>query len=74
VTPPPGPRIVDRVEEAAELMTQGTDVVLVLDPGVGHITLPSGPPGRLAVLVGRLDEPAVRAAAEEMAAELFVRR
>ncbi len=75
-SPPPLPpaRIVGGVAEAAELISEGTDVVLLLDPDAGPVTLPSGGPGRLAILVGRPDDSAVRAAAEEMVAELFVRR
>ena len=63
--------IVDGVEEAAVLMATGTNVVLVVDAGADPVTLPTAGPGRLAVMAGRLDDPAVRAAAEEMAAELF---
>ncbi len=46
-------------------------MVLVADPaGPGLVPAPDGP-GRLAVLVGSPQDPAVRAAAEAMAAELF---
>jgi len=67
----PPARVVDRVEEAVRLVRQGTNVVLVVDPDVGPIPGLAGGPGRLAVMVGRLDDPTVRAAATEMAAELF---
>ncbi len=52
-------------------MRAGDDVVLVVDPDAGSGGAPDGGPGRLAVMVGRLEDPAVRAAAREMAAELF---
>jgi hypothetical protein len=65
-----GAIIVDRVEKAAVLMEQGTNVVLVVDADAAPVR-PAAGPGRLAVMVGRLDDPTVRAAAEEMAAELF---
>jgi hypothetical protein len=67
----PRARVVDRVDEADRLTRQGVNVVLVVDPVAGAVARPIGGPGRLAVMVGRLDDPAVRAAALEMAAELF---
>jgi hypothetical protein len=69
--PPVTAVIVDRAEEAAVLMAKGTNVVLVVDAGADPVALPAAGPGRVAVMVGRLDDAAVRAAAEEMAAELF---
>jgi hypothetical protein len=69
--PPRRARVVDRVDEADRLTRQGVNVVLVVDPVAGAVVHPTGGPGRLAVMVGRLDDPAVRAAALEMAAELF---
>ena len=69
--PPPSARVVASVEEAAELVQQGVNVVLVLDPGAGAVVGPTGGPGRVALLVGDTDDPAVMAAAREMAAELF---
>jgi hypothetical protein len=67
-------RIVESIEEAADLTRRGTNVVLVVspdaeDPEAG--VYPTGGPGRLALMVGRIDDPAVRAAAREMAGELF---
>jgi hypothetical protein len=64
-------RIVDSCDEAAELVRQGTNVVLVIAPNAGDTTRPTDGPGRLAVMVGLIDDPAVRAAALEMASELF---
>jgi hypothetical protein len=63
--------VVDDVAAALELLAGGINVVLVMDPGRGQEALPPDGPGRLAVLVGRAADPEVRAAAEEMAAELF---
>ena len=65
--------IVDRAQVAAELARQGTDVVLVIEPDAGYVPTLGGGPGRVAVLIGRLEDPIVRSAAEEMAAELFGR-
>ena len=64
-------RVVDRAEEAADLMRQGTNVVLLTDPNAESVVYPTGGPGRLALMVGRIDDPAAMAAAREMAAELF---
>lgn len=69
-------RVVDSREEAAELVRQGSNVVLVIapnagDPNAGEMTRPTDGSGRLAVMVGLIDDPAVMAAALEMAAELF---
>ena len=64
-------RVVDSRDEAAELVRQGTNVVLVIAPNAGDMTRPTDGPGRLAVMVGLIDDPAVMAAALEMAAELF---
>jgi hypothetical protein len=68
-----GVAIVDRAPVAAALAEQGTDVVLVLDPDAGYVPSQRRGPGRVAVLIGRLEDPVVRSAAEEMAAELFGR-
>jgi hypothetical protein len=67
---PPAP-VVHRVQEAADLIRQGTHVVLVTDRDDGTSVYPTGGPGRLALMVGPIDDPAVMAAAREMAAELF---
>jgi hypothetical protein len=67
----PPARIVDRVEAAEHLVRRGINVVLVIDPDAGAAALPTGGPGRVAIMVGRLDDPIVRASAQEMAAELF---
>jgi hypothetical protein len=64
-------RVVDSREEAAELVRHGTNVVLVIAPNEGAMMHPTEGPGRLAVMVGLIDDPAVMAAALEMAAELF---
>jgi hypothetical protein len=63
--------VVDDVAAAAEFLACGINVVLVLDPGGDQVALPADGPGRLAVLVGRIADPLVLVAAEEMAAELF---
>jgi hypothetical protein len=63
--------IVDRDSLAADLVQQGTDIVLVIDPDAAYVPVSRRGPGRVAVLIGRLDDPGVRSAAEEMAAELF---
>jgi hypothetical protein len=63
--------VVDDVGAAAGLLARGVNVVLVVDPGVGQVTLPAAGPGRLAVFIGRPADPGVRAAALAMAAELF---
>jgi hypothetical protein len=46
-------------------------VVLVTDRDAEAILCAADGPGRLALMVGTADDPAVMAAAEEMAAELF---
>ncbi len=69
--PRPPAQVVDRIEEAARLIQHGTNVVLVVDPEAAAVAGFTRGPGRLAVMVGRLDDPGVRAAAVEMAAELF---
>ena len=67
----PAPVVVVDATTAAALVARGINVVLVADPaGPGLVPAPDGP-GRLAVLVGSPQDPAVRAAAEAMAAELF---
>jgi hypothetical protein len=63
--------VVTTIEEAAELVRLGTNVVLVLDPDSATVVGPTDGPGRLAIMVGRIDDPAVMAAAREMGAELF---
>lgn len=67
----PPARIVASIEAAADLLRQGTNVVLVLDPDAGPVVGPPDGPGRLALMLGRVDDPAVMAAAREMLAELF---
>jgi hypothetical protein len=65
------PVVVVDAAAAAALVARGINVVLVIDPaGADSVPEPDGP-GRLAVLVGAPDDPAVRAVAEAMAAELF---
>ena len=69
----PGPpaRVVDQVDEAADLIRQGINVVLVTDPNTAAVGYPTGGPGRLALMAGPMDDPAVVEAARQMAAELF---
>jgi hypothetical protein len=69
----PAPAVCDDLREAERLRAAGTDVVLIVAPGVAVPALaPAGTVGgRLALLVGEPSEPAVRAAAAAMAAELF---
>jgi hypothetical protein len=69
--PRPPARVVDSLEEAADLVRQGTNVVLVTDRDAAAVRYAAGGPGRLALMVGPIDDPAVMAAALEMAAELF---
>jgi hypothetical protein len=45
----------------------------VIAPDAGYVPALGSGPGRVAVLIGRLEDPIVRSAAEEMAAELFGR-
>lgn len=62
--------VTDDPEEALSALARGWRVVLIVRPGS------PGPParaGRLAVLVGDPANPAVRAAAAEMEAELYAR-
>jgi hypothetical protein len=63
--------VVADAAEAARLVAQGTNVVLIVDADAGPSSTPGRGPGRLAVMVGQADDPEVRAAAELMAAELF---
>ncbi|HET6875037.1 MAG TPA: hypothetical protein VFH70_09675 [Acidimicrobiales bacterium] len=55
-------------EEARLWVSAGHRVVLVVAPD-GAVVQPI--PARMAVMVGDLSDPVVRAAAEEMAAELY---
>jgi hypothetical protein len=66
-----GPAIVNDTGAAADLLAEGRNVVLVIDPDAAEVVLPGDGAGRLAVLVGRLADQEVRAAAEQMARELF---
>jgi hypothetical protein len=65
--------VVDDVGAAFALVWSGSDVVLLLAPGVDPGPLPEGP-GRLAVMVGEAGDADAVAAAEAMYAELFPRR
>jgi hypothetical protein len=60
--------VVDDPAEAIRLVALGQCVVLVVESP--PVPIVEGP-GRLAILVGPLDQPATWAAAREMAAELF---
>ncbi|MGH9057386.1 MAG: hypothetical protein ACRDYY_16240 [Acidimicrobiales bacterium] len=65
--------VVDDPAEAARLVAAGQAVVLIVAEGVMlRGGWPAGP-GRMAVMVGDAGDPAVREAAEAMAAELFGR-
>jgi hypothetical protein len=67
----PAASVVEDQAEAARLVRDGERVVLILDPAAGPLgEWPEGP-GRLALLVGTPGDPEVRAAAAEMAAELW---
>ncbi|HLH46938.1 MAG TPA: hypothetical protein VKV25_07250 [Acidimicrobiales bacterium] len=57
-------------DEARRLLAAGVHVALVLPAGETAPEAGAGP-GRLAVLVGDPADPAVAAAADEMAGELF---
>ena len=63
--------VVDDVEAALGRLAAGESVVLVLEPGSPPIGEVRQGPGRLAVIVGSLSDPAVRDAAAAMDAELF---
>jgi hypothetical protein len=63
--------VVDDPDEADRLVSEGRDVVLLLDvdaPPLGHRR---DGPGRLAVFVAPPSDPASWAAAREMSRELF---
>lgn len=64
------PMVVDDLSTALKLAVSGVNVVVVVPEGVECGELPEGP-GRLAVLVGDPADPASRAAAAAMDAELF---
>jgi len=66
--------VLDDPEEAAVAVAAGHDVVLLCpDPATLGRPLADAGVGRLAVLVGSPDDPADRAAAVAMDAELFER-
>lgn len=66
--------VVDDLTEAARLVAEGGNVVLVVDATDGpEWRWPQGP-GRFAVLVGDPNDPAVREAAAAMEAELWAGR
>jgi hypothetical protein len=62
--------VVDDAGSALALVAAGERVVLVVTPDAPAVLDPGGP-GRLAVMVGDPADPAVRAAARAMDAELF---
>jgi hypothetical protein len=67
--------VVEDPAVAAALVAAGSRVVLMIDPDSPdqdspRTVWPEGP-GRLAVFLGRPDDPAARSAAAEMAKELF---
>lgn len=65
--------VVDDSAEAARLAGEGRDVVLVVGEGEPPVPLDASHPGggRIAVLVGSRDDPAVWVAARAMSEELF---
>jgi hypothetical protein len=65
--------VVDDSAEAARLAGEGRDVVLVIGEGDPPVHLDASRPGRgrIAVLVGSRDDPAVWAEARAMSEELF---
>jgi hypothetical protein len=65
--------VVDDIATAFALVASGTDVVLMVPEDADCGPIPEGP-GRLAVMVGHPADPATRAAAEAMHAELFAPR
>jgi hypothetical protein len=62
------PVVTGDAEEARRLVAAGQRVVLVVAPDAGAV---EPIPFRMALMVGDLSDPAVRVAAEEMAAELY---
>lgn len=62
--------VVDDPDVAIRLVGAGANVVLIVSEGAVHGEAPDGP-GRLAILVGDPGDPATRAAAAAMDAELF---
>jgi hypothetical protein len=68
---PPRGSVVDTAAEADRLVRQGQNVVLLVDPGADQVIRPRRAEGRLALFVGEVGDPAVRAAAAVMAGELF---
>lgn len=65
--------VVHDVGAAFAMVSSGSDVVLLLAPGVDPGPLPEGP-GRLAVMVGEPGDADAVAAAQAMYAELFPSR
>jgi hypothetical protein len=63
--------VVDDPEEASRLVSEGQDVVLLLDVDAPPLGLSASGPGRLAVFVGPASDPASWDAARMMAQELF---
>jgi hypothetical protein len=63
--------VVDGVEEALRRARSGRAVVLIVAPHAGPVLVEDAGPGRIAVFVGPLDDPATWDAAEAMATELF---
>jgi hypothetical protein len=63
--------VTDDPEQAAAVVAAGGLAVLVVDDSrAGSLPWPEGP-GRMALLVGREDDPVARAAAASMDRELF---
>jgi hypothetical protein len=63
--------VVDDPDEAIRLVSEGRDVVLLLEGDAPPVGLRPSGPGRLAVFIGPLSDPSSWDAARVMARELF---
>jgi hypothetical protein len=63
--------VVGDPQEAARLIAEGRSVVLIVEEETTPVAGWGAGPGRLALLVGSLADPAAWAAGRAMAAELF---
>ncbi|MDQ6838855.1 MAG: hypothetical protein M3137_11120 [Actinomycetota bacterium] len=75
---PPQARVADRLQDAADLVAQGQEVVLLVPAATAPEAMTAlgdgAGPGRVALFVGDPVKPSDHAGAEAMAAELFGRR